>query len=66
MTPTTAFTARGYPGEPDPMARRETLELVRAYTRIEDRGLRRRLLDLIRAVAAADAPADALLAATEA
>ncbi|WP_372400518.1 helix-turn-helix domain-containing protein [Azospirillum sp. HJ39] len=54
------------PGEPDPMARRETLELVRAYYRIEDRGLRRRLLDLIRAVAAADAPADAFLAASDA
>ncbi|MBY6266571.1 XRE family transcriptional regulator (plasmid) [Azospirillum sp. 412522] len=54
------------PGEPDPMARRETLELVRAYYRIEDRGLRRRLLDLIRAVAAADVPADAFLAATDA
>lgn len=48
------------------MARRETLERVRAYTRIEDRGLRRRLLDLIRAVAAADVPADAFLAATDA
>ncbi|QCG94426.1 helix-turn-helix transcriptional regulator [Azospirillum sp. TSA2s] len=54
------------PGEPDPMARRETLELVRAYYRIEDRALRRRLLDLIRAVAAADVPADAFLAATDA
>ncbi len=54
------------PGEPDPMARRETLELVRAYYRIEDRGQRRRLLDLIRALAAADVPADAFLAATDA
>jgi len=53
------------PGEPDPMARRETLELVRAYYRIEDRGLGRRLLDLIRAVAAADAQVDAFMAATD-
>lgn len=54
------------PGEPDPIARRETLELVRAYYRIEDRSLRRRLLDLIKAVAAANSPADAFMAATDA
>ncbi len=37
--------------EPDPMSRRETLELVRAYYRIGDPTLRRRVLDLVRAAA---------------
>ena len=34
----------------DPMARRETLELVRAYYRIADPVIRKRLLDLARSV----------------
>ena len=38
-------------GEPDPMAKRETLELVRAYYRIPDAHLRRRLFDLAKALA---------------
>jgi transcriptional regulator with XRE-family HTH domain len=38
-------------GEPDPMMRRETLELVRAYYRIPDQNLRRRLFDLTKAIA---------------
>jgi transcriptional regulator with XRE-family HTH domain len=37
--------------EPDPMMRRETLELVRAYYRITDPQLRRRLFDLTKAIA---------------
>lgn len=37
--------------EPDPMAKRETLELVRAYYRIPDAHLRRRLFDLAKALA---------------
>lgn len=32
--------------EPDPMARRETLELVRAYYRIHDETVRKRIFDL--------------------
>lgn len=44
------------PGEPDPMAKRETLELVRAYYRIEDPGVRRRIFDLTKAVANLDRP----------
>src|SRR5579871_1166769 len=40
----TAAEARSE-GEPDPMAKRETLELVRAYYRIPDAHLRRRLFD---------------------
>jgi transcriptional regulator with XRE-family HTH domain len=36
---------------PDPMMRRETLELVRAYYRIPDQQLRRRLFDLTKAIA---------------
>jgi transcriptional regulator with XRE-family HTH domain len=37
--------------EPDPMMRRETLELVRAYYRIPDIQIRRRLFDLTKAIA---------------
>ncbi|HXZ02063.1 MAG TPA: helix-turn-helix domain-containing protein [Stellaceae bacterium] len=37
--------------EPDPMMRRETLELVRAYYRIPDAQIRRRLFDLTKAIA---------------
>jgi transcriptional regulator with XRE-family HTH domain len=44
-------------GGPDPMMRRETLELVRAYYRIPDGQLRRRLFDLTKAIANACAPA---------
>jgi transcriptional regulator with XRE-family HTH domain len=39
--------------EKDPMAKRETLELVRAYYRIEDPVVRKRLADLTKAVARA-------------
>ena len=38
--------------EPNPMARRETLELVRAYYKISDPQVRKRLNELIKAVAA--------------
>lgn len=41
--------------EPDAMVRRETLELVRAYYRIRDPQLRRRLFDLTKAIANASA-----------
>ena len=37
----------------DPMTKRETLELVRAYYRISDPKLRRRLFDMTKALAAA-------------
>jgi len=36
---------------PDPMNKRETLELVRAYYRIPDAQIRRRLFDLTKAIA---------------
>jgi transcriptional regulator with XRE-family HTH domain len=39
------------PGETDPLMRRETLELVRAYYRIPDPQVRRRLFDLTKAIA---------------
>lgn len=39
------------PGDPDPMAKRETLELVRAYYRIADPIVRKRIFDLTKAVA---------------
>ena len=34
--------------EPDPLVRRETLELVRAYYKIEDANVRQRLSQLIK------------------
>ncbi len=40
--------------EPNPMARRETLELVRAYYKISDPRVRRRLYELIKAAAGDD------------
>ena len=42
--------------EHDPMARRETLELVRAYYRIADPAIRRRLFELTKAIAGAGTP----------
>ncbi len=38
--------------EPDPMARRETLELVRAYYKIEDADVRKRLREMAKALGA--------------
>ena len=40
--------------EHDPLVKRETLELVRAYYKIADPRVRRRLFDLVKAVARAD------------
>jgi transcriptional regulator with XRE-family HTH domain len=37
--------------EPDPMMKRETLELVRAYYRIHDPSVRKRLFELAKALA---------------
>jgi hypothetical protein len=34
----------------DPMARRETLELVRAYYRIENQQVRKRITEMVKAV----------------
>ena len=53
----TAADSRSDPSEPDPMAKRETLELVRAYYRIPDAHLRRRLFDLAKALANFSGPA---------
>ena len=39
------------PIEPSSMSRRETLELVRAYYRIDDPGVRKRVYDLIKSIA---------------
>jgi transcriptional regulator with XRE-family HTH domain len=39
------------PFEPDPLAKRETLELVRAYYRITDPGVRKRLFELTKSLA---------------
>jgi transcriptional regulator with XRE-family HTH domain len=54
QTPSMLMSAKALPEidqEKDPMVRRETLELVRAYYRITDPAVRRRLADLVRAVA---------------
>ncbi len=40
--------------EPDPMAKRETLELVRAYYKITDPQIRKRLYEMTKVLAAAD------------
>jgi len=45
------FEERSSGYEPDPMAKRETLELVRAYYRINDPSVRKRLFELTKAVA---------------
>jgi transcriptional regulator with XRE-family HTH domain len=39
------------PFEPDPLAKRETLELVRAYYRINDPAVRKRLFELTKSLA---------------
>jgi transcriptional regulator with XRE-family HTH domain len=41
------------PYQPDPMMKRETLELVRAYLRIADPQIKRRVFELTKALAAA-------------
>ena len=41
--------------DPNPMTKRETLELVRAYYKISDPGVRRRIFDLTKALARASA-----------
>ncbi len=47
--------AKKPPGyEPDPMARQETLELVRAYYTIEEENVRKRLRELTKTLGAAD------------
>jgi transcriptional regulator with XRE-family HTH domain len=38
--------------EPDPMAKRETLELVRAYYKMRDPELRKRLFEMVKALGA--------------
>ncbi len=45
--------AAGVSYEPDPMAKRETLGLVRAYYKIEDAEIRNRLRELAQALGAA-------------
>ncbi len=44
--------------EPDPMAKRETLELVRAYYKISDPKIRKRLFELAKAAGAAASRSD--------
>ncbi len=44
--------------EPDPLARRETLELVRAYYKIEDANVRQRIYGLTKALGGASSGGD--------
>ena len=44
--------------EPDPIAKRETLELVCAYYKISDPQVRKRLFEMTKAAAAAAAKVD--------
>ncbi len=46
------------PHQDDPMTKRETLELVRAYYQIDDYNVRRRIYELAKALAPADAPGE--------
>ncbi len=46
------------PFEPDPLARRETLELVRAYYRVTELSVRKRLFELTKSIAAAESGED--------
>lgn len=50
---TAANEAGSDPYQPNPMMKRETLELVRAYLRIADPQIKRRVFDLTKALAAA-------------
>jgi transcriptional regulator with XRE-family HTH domain len=57
QTPSKLLRAKKLPEidqEKDPMVRRETLELVRAYYRIPEAAVRRRLADLTKAIAKGD------------
>ena len=47
------------PYKTDQFTKRETLELVRAYYRIGDQGVRKRVFELVKAIAAAGARTDA-------
>ena len=43
---------------PNPMAKRETLELVRAYYKINDADIRRRLFEMVKALSANEADSE--------
>ena len=51
VTAAGASDEAGDGGDSDPMMRRETLELVRAYYRISDTNVRKRVFDLAKALA---------------
>ena len=53
-----AATKKGEPLDPDPMVKRETLELVRAYYKISDPSVRKNLVNLMRAAAKSEVSAD--------
>ena len=53
-----ATANKGQLQDPDPMIKRETLELVRAYYKIIDPGVRKSLVDLMRAAAKYEAIED--------
>ncbi|WP_451997374.1 helix-turn-helix domain-containing protein [Azospirillum argentinense] len=49
-------TASADSSEPDPMAKRETLELVRAYYRINDPSVRKRLFEMTKVLGRSSSP----------
>jgi hypothetical protein len=53
----TGFAERsdGFGGGDDPLAKRETLELVRAYYRITEPAIRKRVFELIKSMGPGDA-----------
>ena len=48
-----AEDSAAYEQEPDPMLRRETLELVRAYYKISDPAVRKQVSDMVKSMASA-------------
>ena len=59
QTPSELMRTRRRPDtdqEKDPLSKRETLEFVRAYCKIEDPAVRKRLADVIKAVAKGQKP----------
>jgi len=51
---TDSIAPAGDSGDADPLAKRETLELVRAYYRIKDPAVRKKLFDLTKSLAETD------------
>ena len=55
--PVGGLTEEGEKYDADPMSRRETIDLIRAYYAIDDATVRRRVLDLVRSMASQESHA---------